>query len=402
VAVARCIDKEPLVPDYRTPMASPPRASIDGSPPSGQDLLRRLEEVTEALARSKARAHRLEERMGELERDRDDLRRKMKEIQNRSAARRRSNLTPDVLEDLLQARVRHRPVLALDGEAAKAREQRFADASESYRTVVSDNAVRTAPLERVEISGVPWWIPRDERSEGRVERLREHGFPLRAILQTREVALGGIMLDLGANIGRTSATRMLLGDVRGVYAAEPEPINYACLVQNVVEHGLRGFVLPDRIAIGATRGEVQLRRSRYIGGHRVVYGSAKESTDIIPVPLWPVDEWIEHVGIEADAVTFVKVDTQGAEVGVLRGASSLLERRQAAWQVEVDPDLLSRAGTSVGDLLGLLERHFTHFIDLFSGAGGPRVRPIQEAREALSYIGEQQNKTDLLLYSAVR
>jgi FkbM family methyltransferase len=242
-------------------------------------------------------------------------------------------------------------------------------------------------------------VPFAEDDVQRIERGRSQGFPYRVILQTRELAIGGCMIDIGANIGRTSIPRVMLGDVRAVYAAEPEPSNYACLVRNVVEHKLRGFVLPDRVAIGAMRGEARLRRSRYPGGHHIVGGPAKVNATIT-VPVWPLDEWVAHVKLDPDAVTFVKVDTQGSEVAVLTGAPGLLARRQASWQIEVDPALLRRASTNVKELLALLQHHFSHYIDIGTPDGGPRVRRTSGLAESLGYLGDRQTKTDLLLFHA--
>ena len=46
-------------------------------------------------------------------------------------------------------------------------------------------------------------------------------FPYRVILQTREVGLGGLMLDIGANTGRMAVPRAILGDVTAVIAPSP-------------------------------------------------------------------------------------------------------------------------------------------------------------------------------------
>jgi FkbM family methyltransferase len=241
----------------------------------------------------------------------------------------------------------------------------------------------------------PGGCPRLPERAARTER---QGFPYRVLLQTREVAVGGVMLDLGGNIGRTSVVRALLGDVTAVYAAEPEPANYAALVQNVLTHGMRGLVLPDQVAIGAARGEVQLHRSRFMGGHRVLFGREyDEAHQVVRVPCWPVDAWMEHVGCDPRAVTFVKVDVQGSEIDLLRGATALLARRQAAWQLEIDPGLLAKAGRGVPELLALVRAHFTHFIDIGSPKPGPRLQPVDGLAEWLDYLGAAQVKTDLIL-----
>jgi FkbM family methyltransferase len=351
---------------------------------------RRLRKADEMVQRWKSR---FEHRTATLARVKDALDR-----------RRRDALSPRVLKQVLAVRAQHRPVLAGDEAAAARREEHLLAASSEYASLLAADAARLDPLVLMDVLGLPWWLPRDEGRPGRLNKLAGQGFPLRAILQTRELSLGGIMLDVGANVGRTSIPRVLLGDVRAVYAAEPEPVNYRCLLQNVVQHQLRGYVLPDRVAIGAARQTVRLRRSAHIGGHRVLAAErrAKEraSADVVTVECWPLDGWMASLAVDPAAVSFVKIDTQGSEVSVLRGAPALLARRHVAWQLEVDPGLLAHAGSSMRELLETLAGAFTHFIDLGTALPGPRTQPTRLLGEALGYVGSRAHKTDVIVYNA--
>jgi FkbM family methyltransferase len=317
-------------------------------------------------------------------------------VETRLHSRRSATPSPAVLRQVLGVRATHLPVTADERRAARAREMRLCEVCPEYTAVVDVERAEVA-LQQVSIEGFAWWVPLDPRVEDRTERAERQGFPLRAILQTREVALGGVMLDIGANLGRTSIPRVLLGDARAVYAAEPFPANFAALVRNVAHYGLRGFVLPDQVAIGETRTAVELRVSRFPGGHRVLR-KRRRPVETVSVEQWPLDAWIDRLGIERDAITFVKVDTQGSEVGVLRGSESLLARPHVSWQVEVDPVLLKRAGTPLRELIKLIQGRFTHFIDIGNHQPGPRSRSVQEAAEALAYVGSEEKRTDLLLY----
>ena len=126
--------------------------------------------------------------------------------------------------------------------------------------------------DRVEIGGIGWWVPRAARAEGQLAQrlIGEKRLPFVDILRTREAISNGTMLDIGANIGLTSVTRAVLGDADVVYAAEPAPDNFACLVRTVVENGLRGIVLPDRVAISDHDGTARLRLSGSIGRHALL------------------------------------------------------------------------------------------------------------------------------------
>ena len=261
-------------------------------------------------------------------------------------------------------------------------------------------------VHRLRVDGLHWWMPIvHPRAEGPTPAsIRKQTIPYLAITQTRELAVGGVMLDLGANLGRMSIPRVVFGDVTAAYCAEPDPLNYACLVGNIVDNGLAGMLLPDRVAVGDRDGSVVLVRSNFSGSHQVLadgmpaQGRRAAARERIEVPSVTVNTWLERLRVDPDAVTFVKVDVQGFEVRVLQGAARLLSRRHAAWQIEVDPGLLAGTGSSVAELCDHLRRHFAQFIDLKGTLSGPRERPIAEMAESLGYLGDEDHKTDVLVF----
>jgi FkbM family methyltransferase len=307
-------------------------------------------------------------------------------------------LAAGVLRQVLAAR--HQALIASAArQDAAARELRFRQHSASYAAAT---ATRVAPdkTSRVTIEGVSWCVPADGAPDGGLSDriVRDEWLPFEDILATRELAMGEVMLDVGANIGTTSIPRVILGDVRCVYAAEPEPANYACLVENVVGNRLQGFVMPDRVAIGAADGEATMRVRGQIGTHHLVPGAAG-SADIV-VPVRTLDSWIAALGIEPASIAFVKVDTQGWESNVLRGAPGLLARPHIAWQIEVSPGLLKQAGSSTRELLDQLAAAFTHFIDL-GARTTPRARPVAAMADALASLERRERRyTNVLMYSS--
>jgi FkbM family methyltransferase len=331
------------------------------------------------------------------------LRRRVRDDRARHATRiqdhKSRQLTADVLRQALGPR--HRALLASSArDAALLRDREFTQRSGSYAEAIRAGADPSAATRQVTIEGLSWRVPLDAASRGDLSDriVRDQWLPYEDILAVRELAIGTAMIDVGANIGTTSIPRVVLGDFAYVYAAEPDPINYACLVDNVAANGLQGFVLPDRVAIGAADGDAVLRRKTQIGTHHLTAGAA-QPTDIA-VPVRTLDSWTTSLGVDLSAVTFIKVDTQGWESHVLRGASRLLARRHIAWQIEFSPRLLKQAGASSADLLDQVEAHFTHFIDL-GARTTPRARPIAQIRDATAALDRRERRyTDLLLYNA--
>jgi len=304
----------------------------------------------------------------------------------------RQVLRPEVLSDLMPARARHRRETGPD-EVARRREAAHASVSDAY--AAARGAEAPAGADRVEIGGLTWWVPADDRTEGRLaDRIVRGHLPLQDILRTREAVSNGTMLDIGANVGLTSVTRAILGDAALIYAAEPAPDNFACLVRTVIDNGLQGTVLPDRVAISDHDGTATLWRSGSIGGHTLrAVGAGVE------VPTMRLDSWIRKLGIDANAVCYVKVDTQGYESHVLDGAPDLLARGGIVWELEFAPAILSQAGREPAAVIAQIQALFTHFIDLNGSAGGPRLRPVAELPEGLAYL--ERSFTNLLAYKGL-
>jgi FkbM family methyltransferase len=352
----------------------------------GRERVRRLERRVHKLERD------AKERNAEWERDRAGLKRA-------SASRHRRVLSPDVVHDLLPLRARTIGARARYASAERY-EAWFREMSTTYSEAL-DCATEPHPhLVRTTLQGLTWWVPVPPSlgGETRERFIAKQRFPYRNITQTREFAVGSILLDIGANIGRMSIPRVILGDVERAYCAEPDPLNFTALVRNISSNGLRGLVLPDRVAIGAACGTVRLPRGKYPSGHRLLTVEQADD-DSIEVPCVTLDEWCRRLSIDPDLVTYVKVDTQGWEAHVLRGASRLLECPHIAWQIEVTPSLLDAAGSSPTELYELCAGRFSHFIGLGKKEDGPRVRSTGELSHALGHLRDGES-TDIVLFNA--
>jgi len=325
-------------------------------------------------------------------------------LRRRLDARRRPRgaTQPDdtVLEHILP--LRHAAILAANHDGRDARESVFLARSTSYRHALADGDTTGAAAERVVLAGLTWWLPAEtDDKEGIAHRLGvRRRLPLAEILQTRELAIGRVMIDIGANVGTTSIPRALLGDFHWVYAIEPDPLNYTCLVRNIVSNGVRGLVLPDRVAIGDVNGEVTMHVRRSGTHHLVTHAEHVGEGERKVVPSLTLDSWVDRMGIDLSDVGFIKSDTQGWDARVLCGAERALAQRHIAWQIEFSPAMLERSGKSVAEVFALLERHFTHFIDLRRKEGA-RVRGTKQLRMSLDDIGlAGRSYTNLLLYNA--
>jgi FkbM family methyltransferase len=146
---------------------------------------------------------------------------------------------------------------------------------------------------------------------------------------------GGVFFDVGANIGFFSlvAARQV-GAEGGVYSFEPVPSNVALIRRNAELNSLRTIrVFPE--AVGATSGRAELLVARHIGG--AVLASAGRPPDAqgrITVDLVTLDDAMQKHGLRPP--TLMKIDVEGAEFDVLRGASGILRAHKPKLIYEID------------------------------------------------------------------
>jgi FkbM family methyltransferase len=233
--------------------------------------------------------------------------------------------------------------------------------------------------DRVSVYGVVWWVPRDGRVEGTLsDRLVRGSLPVSEILQTRRFIAPGAMIDIGANVGTTSITRLLLGHVEYVYAIEPDPANCVCLLRTAEDNGLDDRLTVDTIALGSRDGDVAMVRGEHIGAHRLVTPESRSASTATMVRAMTLDSWGRWRACDPKRVTFIKCDTQGWEDHILRGAEGWLSHRHITWELELCPRLLDKSGSSLAGICERLQAHFTWFVELRAARWNLRRLPIRD------------------------
>jgi FkbM family methyltransferase len=137
----------------------------------------------------------------------------------------------------------------------------------------------------------------------------------------RTLKPGMVVLDLGANTGAfTILASRLVGADGLVVAVEPCRDNFGCLEKTAEASGLTN-VRALRTAVGDRGGELRLSMSPSSGKHSAILSRGKTYE---VAPLVTTDSVVGELGLER--VDFIKVDVEGMEPEVLRGAAETIRR----------------------------------------------------------------------------
>lgn len=182
----------------------------------------------------------------------------------------------------------------------------------------------------------------------------EHNPPFQ--LSRALIRPGDTLMDVGANIGlwAMGAARRV-GPEGSVHAFEPVPNNFLRMERNLVLNGLKQ-VTSRQIALSDTV------------GHTVFYAATADNSGVgslsqgdnasrpIEIDMTTIDNYCETNSIPC--VDLIKVDVEGAEQLVFRGASRLLASAEApVIMFETDEKLTGRFGSSSSSIKAALAAH---------------------------------------------
>ncbi|MEA3174151.1 MAG: hypothetical protein QOF42_1562 [Gammaproteobacteria bacterium] len=168
------------------------------------------------------------------------------------------------------------------------------------------------------------------------------------------------VIDVGANIGfYTIGAALRLGSGR-VLSIEPTASAYGRLQRNVETNAVSAKVMLEKALVGDAAGECSISvvdgREEYssIGGlvnPSVAHVAAQEVAREI-VPIRTLDSLVTKYGLSPN---LIKIDVEGAEYKVLRGATDTLSRFRPFVMAECSDVMLAQQGSSSLEIRELLK-----------------------------------------------
>jgi FkbM family methyltransferase len=151
---------------------------------------------------------------------------------------------------------------------------------------------------------------------------------------------GSTVLDVGANVGAyTLLFAQWVGPAGRVTAFEPAPASIAGLRRQLELNGLTGRVEVVQAAVAGTVGMASFECDGASGANALATGVSHTRT--ITVSTTTIDEFCTARGLHPDVI---KIDVEGAELDVLRGARRTLQAPSIEVFVEFHPSAWALRG----------------------------------------------------------
>lgn len=156
---------------------------------------------------------------------------------------------------------------------------------------------------------------------------------------------GDRALDIGGNIGvYTALMARLVGDEGHVDVFEPFPRHAERIRENLSINGFDSRVTVHEVALSDEDGETLFVVDRDVSNR--VPTSSDGAAPKISVPLRRLDTVID----DGAPIVFAKLDVEGLEAAVLRGAARLDRARPLVWVFEANDGLLRKRGSSFDEV----------------------------------------------------
>ena len=171
---------------------------------------------------------------------------------------------------------------------------------------------------------------------------------------------GDVILDIGSNIGLHALyASKLTGSDGKVFAFEPVKKTYMRLAENI---GLNNFknIKHFNLAISDVSGEAEITTSKdgYDAWNSMAAATNEDEKNFIKekIQTQTLDHFIS-TNVGSTKIDFIKIDTEGWELNVLKGGESYLKNNDPIIMVEYAESILKKFNRNLEDIYDILTKY---------------------------------------------
>ena len=184
---------------------------------------------------------------------------------------------------------------------------------------------------------------------------------------------GDCVIDIGANFGLyTVLAAKKAGSAGKVLAFEPFPASTEILLRNCELNNLGSVVKTFPCALGEEQSTASMAIHSDPGRNRIGSLGAAEVARV-DVRVDTLDNIVKES--ECSRIDFIKMDVEGFEAHVLRGARETLSRLKPVIAFELNPEACRLNGEDAADIIHVLENTGYYLFEYLGGRKLKRVAP---------------------------
>ena len=166
---------------------------------------------------------------------------------------------------------------------------------------------------------------------------------------------GDNLIDIGAHIGTFSIPfAQFAGRLGKVFAFDAQPDNFRLLQKNITANDLEDVIYPIHAVVAEdSQQQVKMVLPEDANSGMYYFPPVDKEDAELEITTVNIDRWYADSSDEP-VVHWIKVDVEGAEIGVLKSCERLIRKHKPLMYVEVNELALARFGNSKRDIEKLL------------------------------------------------
>ncbi len=168
--------------------------------------------------------------------------------------------------------------------------------------------------------------------------------------------LGETVLDIGGNIGQTAFMLAQKVGLSGrVISFEPYPSTIAKFEANLMRNENIKNITLEKFGLGQNETVLTMYRALETnsGGNRIISSDLKKAEGMVEVRIKVLDDYLDNNGT-IEKIDLIKIDVEGFEAEVLKGARLTLLKYKPALFIEINDEMLRKQNSSSDEVLNII------------------------------------------------